>query len=386
MPTPERTDAAPLATWLATPMEAEAARVIERVRRADDVVHVAVMPDVHVAANVCVGTAMATRRLVYPAAVGGDIGCGMLAMRFDAGADIVRDPTNAGAILREIGRAVPAQRRHRQRTLPLPAELESEPLSHPSLQSVMNGDGRLQLGTLGGGNHFIELQSDAEDSDRLWLMIHSGSRAIGQAVKDHHLARATPHGGASLAALDTDTVAGAAYLHDQDWARRYAAANRAAMARQVVEVLKRLLQIEPVEGSTITCDHNHVQRETHFDGDPLLVHRKGAMPADAGQAGIIPGSMGTLSFHVEGCGCAAALRSSAHGAGRALSRRAAREHFTTADLRRQMRGIWFDPRLSEPLREESPRAYKDIRAVMRAQSELVKTIRTLRTQLVYKGG
>jgi tRNA-splicing ligase RtcB len=386
MPTSERTELAPLATWLATPMEVEAARLIERVRRADDVVHVAVMPDVHIAGDVCVGTAMATRGLVYPAAVGGDIGCGMLALAFDAGADIVRDPTNAGAILREISRAVPAQRHHRCRRLPLPIELESQSLSHPSLQSILNGDGRLQFGTLGGGNHFIELQSDAEDSDRLWLMIHSGSRSIGQAVKDHHLARAAPHGSVALAALDITTDAGAGYLHDQDWARRYAAANRAAMARQVVEILKRLFRVEPVEASTLTCDHNHVQRETHFDGQPLLVHRKGAMPADAGQPGIIPGSMGTLSFHVEGRGCAAALRSSAHGAGRALSRRAAREHFTTADLRCQMRGIWFDPRLSEPLREESPRAYKDIRAVMRAQNELVKTIRTLKTVLVYKGG
>jgi tRNA-splicing ligase RtcB len=134
----------------------------------------------------------------------------------------------------------------------------------------------------------------------------------------------------------------------------------------------------------IRCDHNHVRREEHF-GESLLIHRKGAMPADAGLPGVIPGSMGTLSLHVEGRGCAESLRSSAHGAGRLFSRRAARDRFTRSDLRRQMDGIWFEPRLTESLREESPKSYKDVRAVMRAQAELVKVVRTLRPLLVYKG-
>ena len=135
---------------------------------------------------------------------------------------------------------------------------------------------------------------------------------------------------------------------------------------------------------TIACDHNHVRREEHF-GQSVLVHRKGSMPAETGAAGVVPGSMGTRSYHVEGRGCADALRSSAHGAGRLLSRHAARERFNRAHLRQQMDGVWFDPRMSDALREESPRSYKDIGAVMRAQSELVKITRTLRPVLVFKG-
>jgi tRNA-splicing ligase RtcB len=339
------------------------------------------MPDVHLAADVCVGTAMATTRLVYPSAVGGDIGCGMLALAFDAGADLLRDPGRAGTLLRALGERIPAQRRSRRNALPLPAALAPEHLSHPSLVAAVRDEARLQMGTLGGGNHFVELQAD--ESDRLWLMVHSGSRAAGQAVKAHHLARATVKS-ASMLALDAGTDDGRAYLRDQEWAGAYAEANRRAMAEQVVSAARDLFRVEPVEASLVACDHNHVREEEHF-GSRLLVHRKGAMPADAGLAGVVPGSMGTCSYHVEGRGCAGSLRSSAHGAGRLLSRGAARERFTRQDLRRQMTDVWFDPRLAESLREESPKSYKDVRAVMRAQGELVKVVRTLRPVMVYKG-
>jgi tRNA-splicing ligase RtcB len=379
--TDETTNLAPLKTWLAAPMETTAAKAMERVRRADDVVYVAVMPDVHLATDVCVGTATATRRLVYPSAVGGDIGCGMLAVGFDAEADVLRDPARAGALLRALGERVPAQRRSRRNVMPMPPGLDVGGLSHASLASALRDEAALQLGTLGGGNHFVEMQAD--ESDGLWLMIHSGSRAAGQAVKAHHLARATIRS-ASMMALDAATDDGRAYLHDQEWARAYAHANRLAMAEQVVGALKLLFGIDAEQATTVTCDHNHVRAEAHF-GEMLLVHRKGATPADAGAAGVVPGSMGTASYHVEGRGCAESLRSSAHGAGRLLSRGAARERFTRHDLRRQMEGVWFDPRLSEALREESPRSYKDVRAVMRAQAELVKVVRTLRPLLVYKG-
>jgi tRNA-splicing ligase RtcB (3'-phosphate/5'-hydroxy nucleic acid ligase) len=373
--------AATIASWLAKPMETQVRQMIERVRRADDVVHIAVMPDVHLGADVCIGTAMATRRLIYPAAVGGDIGCGMMAIAFDAGADLLADATRAGTLLRALGEAIPAHRRHRSRLLPMPAELSECELSHPSLNTTRDDDGRLQLGTLGGGNHFVELQAD--ENNRLWLMIHSGSRAMGQVIKSHHVGRATIRS-ASMMAVDADSADGQAYLHDQQWARMYASANRLAMGQRVIEVVKSLFNINAVESSTIACDHNHVQREDHF-GQAMFVHRKGAMPADAGSFGVVPGSMGTLSYHVEGRGCAESLRSSAHGAGRLLSRHAARERFTRHDLRRQMGSVSFDPRASEAMREESPKSYKDIRSVMRAQSELVKITRTLRPLLVYKG-
>ncbi len=156
------------------------------------------------------------------------------------------------------------------------------------------------------------------------------------------------------------------------------------MSRCVVEILAEILTITPREDSLIHCDHNHVAQETHF-GQTLLVHRKGAMPADAGLAGVVPGSMGTMSYHVIGKGCEPALRSSAHGAGRAYSRQAARERFSRGDLRQQMTGVWFDPRLQDALREECPKSYKDVRKVVRAQSELTTISRTLRPLLVFKG-
>src|SRR5581483_9477628 len=161
---------APLKTWLAMPMEAEAHRTIERIRRAEDVVHVAVMTDVHVGTDVCVVTAMSTRRLLFPSVVGGDIGCGMLAVAFECPAEVLRNPQHAGALLRLLGERIPSQRRHRAKALSLPADLAAGDLSHPSLSAAIKDEGRLQLGTLGGGNHFIELQADEED--RLWLMIH----------------------------------------------------------------------------------------------------------------------------------------------------------------------------------------------------------------------
>ena len=372
---------AALRTWLASPLETPVHHVLDRIRRADDVTHVAVMPDVHLAADVCVGTAMATRRLVYPGAVGGDIGCGMHAVAFDASADLLQDPAAAGRILRAIGERVPGRRYHRAAVLPMPADCNPVDLSHASLIAECRDEGVLQFGTLGGGNHFVELQAD--EDDRLWLMIHSGSRAMGQAVRDHHVARATERSG-GLVALDTATDLGRAYLNDQHWARRYAAANRAAMAERVAAALREVAAIKPVAGSVIAVDHNHVRAEPHF-GEVLLVHRKGAMPADDGVAGVVPGSMGTFSVHVTGRGEPASLRSSAHGAGRQLSRHAARDRFGRADLRTQMGGVWFDPRQSAALCEEAPKAYKDLRAVLRAQTDLVKITRRLRPLLVYKG-
>jgi tRNA-splicing ligase RtcB len=372
---------APLYSWLAMPMEPAARSTIDRVCRAEDVVHVAVMPDVHLANDVCVGTVMATNCLVYPAAVGGDIGCGMLATAFDAEARLLRDAKNAGDVLRNLGESIPIHRRHRSRLIDLPGSMSADALSHGALVGTARDVGRLQLGTLGGGNHFVELQADAED--RLWLMIHSGSRAMGQAIKAHHLGRATIRS-ASMMALDIHSPAGQEYLHDQQWARDYARANREAMGRVVVELLGRLFRISEIESMRIVCDHNHVQLEEHF-GRQLVVHRKGAMPADSGLMGIVPGSMGTLSYHVAGKGCELALRSSAHGAGRLLSRHAARERFDRRDLHRQMQGVWFDPRLSDSLRDESPRSYKDVRAVVKAMEQLVSVRRTLKPVLVYKG-
>ena len=372
---------APVRTWLAAPMDRDVEEAIERLSRAPDVQQIAVMPDVHLGSDVCIGIAMATAHLIYPQAVGGDIGCGMLAVRLDAEATPFKNPKLAGAVLAELGRAVPARRRNRRATLPLPDDLAEERLSHPGLESFRRNEGALEFGTLGSGNHFIEIQAD--EDNRVWLMVHSGSRGLGQAMRDHHLARATNMGGRYLV-MDARSAEGCEYLHDASYARRFAEASRIAMAGEVGDVLARTLQARIEWNTLVATDHNHVTLE-HHGGRALWVHRKGAMPAGVGQRGVLPGSMGTLSFHVEGRGCEEALCSSAHGAGRALSRSAARGKISERELRRQMEGIWYDYRLTNQLRDEAPSAYKDIRAVLRAQRDLVKVVRTLRPVLNYKG-
>ena len=372
---------APLRAWLAAPMTADVSEAIERLRRAPDVQQVAVMPDVHLSADLCIGVVVATSALLYPQAIGGDIGCGVLAVGLDVDAASLAAPRTAGEVLKKLGEAIPARRRNRRAVIAQPEDLARESLSHPALESVRASEGLLEFATIGSGNHFLELQADEEG--RLWLMVHSGSRALGQAIHRHHLARAHPvHG--RLRAIEAGGGDGKSYLHDLAWARRFADASRRAMAAEAGRILALNLGARLCWETAITTDHNHVSFE-HHDERGLWVHRKGAMPAGVGQCGALPGSMGTLSFHVEGRGHAPALCSSAHGAGRALSRTAARAKVTERELARQMEGVWYDFRLAPQLRDEAPSAYKDIRAVLRAQHELVKVTRTLRPVLNYKG-
>ena len=372
---------APLRSWLAAPLDRDVSEALERLRRAPDVQQVAVMPDVHLAAEVCIGVIVATSHLIYPQAVGGDIGCGMLAVAVDVEASVLRNPKTAAQLLNEVGRAVPSRRHNRNAVLPQPAEIASDPLSHARLEAIRQKEGVIEFATLGSGNHFLELQADEEG--RLWLMVHSGSRALGQVIRDHHLERAQLVEG-RLRALDAESDNGKEYLHDVLWARQFAAASRRAMAEETGKVLTRTLKCSISWETMIAIDHNHVALERHGERE-LWVHRKGAMSAQQGQPGVLPGSMGSPSFHVEGRGCEEALCSSAHGAGRALSRGAARSKFSDRELRRQMEGVWYDSRLTGKLRDEAPAAYKDIRAVLKAQRELVKVVRTLRPVLNYKG-
>ncbi len=339
------------------------------------------MPDVHLASEVCVGVVIATSSLIYPQAVGGDIGCGMLAVPTDLEAAALENPRVAGHVLRDLALAVPARRRNRDATIPPPSDVADGALSHPLLEAVRRAEGPVEFATLGSGNHFLELQSDEEG--RLWLMVHSGSRALGQAIRDRHLTMAQPIGH-GFRAIDAKSQAGREYLHDVSCARDFANASRRAIAAEAGRVLASRLGGGLCWGSAVATDHNHVVREFH-GGRDLWVHRKGAMPAWLGQGGVLPGSMGTLSFHVEGRGNEESLCSSAHGAGRKLSRTAARGKVTEREFRRQMEGVWYDPRLTAQLRDEAPSAYKDIRAVLAAQKDLVKVTRTLRPVLSYKG-
>ena len=371
----------PIRSWLAVPMSHEVSEAVCRLRRAPDVQRIAVMPDVHLSADVCIGVVVATSHLIYPQAVGGDIGCGMLAVGLDLEAAALDIPRVAGQVLADLGRAVPARRRNRRAIISQPAELASETLSHAVPESVRRTEGAIEFATLGSGNHFVEIQAD--EDGRLWLMVHSGSRALGQAIHDHHLARAQPADN-RLRVLDAKSDAGTDYLHDASCARRFADASRRAMAEEVGRALAARLGAHICWETLITTDHNHVSLE-HHGGRDLWVHRKGAMSARLGESGVLPGSMGSLSFHVEGRGHDEALCSSAHGAGRALSRTAARGKVSERDFRRQMEGVWYDSRLAAKLCDEAPSAYKDIRAVLKAQKELVKVTRILRPVLNYKG-
>lgn len=372
---------APLHTWLIEPLATEVHNAITRLRCARDVQHVAVMPDVHLAADVCVGVAIGTRHLIYPQAVGGDIGCGVLAVPFDAGAERLGDPAVAGKILAGLERAVPARRRNRRAMIEPPCSVADDSLSHPQLDALWRREGRLEFATLGSGNHFAELQAGEEG--RLWLMVHSGSRAMGPAIRDHHLEHAEA-AGPGLRAFDANSSQGRAYLHDAAWARHFAAANRQQIAVNIGETLAAAVGATLQWDLSITTDHNHVESEAH-GGATLWVHRKGAMAAAPEQSGALPGSMGTVSFHVQGRGCAQALCSSAHGAGRLMSRTEARRSVSARELQRQMSGIWYDYRHADQLRDEAPSAYKDIRAVARAQRDLVRIVRVLRPVLNYKG-
>lgn len=371
-----------LRSWLAEPPPADVKTALERIRNTEDVHYVAVMPDVHLAQDVCVGTVVATRNLIFPQAVGSDIGCGMAALAFDADAGLLAGERMAGRLMAELYRAVLTMRQPREQMVErLPEPLEEMPLSHDRLEKLKRRDGKAQLGTLGRGNHFLEFQSD--EQGRLWIMVHTGSRAIGQAISQYHLPK-TRTTSTGLGYLEASSEDGQAYLSDVQWAIRYADLNRQKIVTAVTGIMRRLFASEPIESSHLQCNHNHVRLERHF-GELLWAHRKGAILAADEEPGIIPGSMGTCSFHVLGRGCPESLNSSSHGAGRALSRDHARRRISVRALERQMAGVWFDRRMSAGLREEAPAAYKDIEAVMRAQKNLTRVRRRLRPILCHKG-
>lgn len=364
-------------TWLTEGMDKDVDRALARVARIDDVAILAAMPDLHYAASVCVGVAIATRTMLFPDAVGGDIGCGMSALRFGNYAGELADVGNASAILRMLAKKVPIAK-HESGSSSLPDSLMSKTLSSPHLQAKKAKVGRVQFATLGRGNHFVEFQRDS--AGELWLMVHSGSRGIGQAIREEH-------GGAkgALEGLIARSDEGQAYLQDMQWALDYAKCSRKQMVEKIAEGMQELLGLPAQWKSYIDCHHNAVRQEQH-GGEGFWVHRKGAISAREGELGIIPGSMGSASFHVAGRGHEASLCSASHGAGRCKSRTDAARTTSVRKLRKEMRGIWFDTRIANRLCDEAPSAYKDISAVMRAQRDLVKIVRRLEPLLVYKGG
>jgi tRNA-splicing ligase RtcB (3'-phosphate/5'-hydroxy nucleic acid ligase) len=361
--------------------------------------HIAAMPDVHYGMGATVGSVVATKGAIVPAAVGVDIGCGMAAVRL-AGARAEHLPDSLGRIRSEIEHAVPvgfAAHKpggwNRQAAGPLLAELapwlaEKHPKLMARRKNPIDALVLGQFGTLGGGNHFIELCID--EAEGLWLMLHSGSRGIGNAIGQYFIERAREEmlrqnvhlPDRDLAYLIEGESGFDDYVRAVGWAQDYAAANRSEMLRRVLIVLRRHLPAFREREEAVNCHHNYVARERHF-GEEVWVTRKGAVRADEGELGIIPGSMGTRSYIVRGKGHPESFMSCSHGAGRAMSRGEAKRRFTLADHETATAGI--ECRKDAGVLDETPAAYKPIDAVMAAQADLVEIVHDLRQVLCVKG-
>ncbi|MDQ0673860.1 tRNA-splicing ligase RtcB [Pseudarthrobacter siccitolerans] len=353
--------------------------------------HLALMPDAHLGRGATVGSVIPTLHAIIPAAVGVDIGCGMIAVRTQYSlADLPKDRKK----LREnIERAVPLSAGHNNRTVLPTAEPRIAELKQLAAKSGFNpaeyvAKWELQLGSLGSGNHFIEVCAD--EADAVWLFLHSGSRGIGNKIAQHHIAVAQhvsrknqihlPH--PDLAYLDEGTPQFDRYMAELRWAQHFALLNREEMMDRVIAQFGHWVGGRVQERERINCHHNFTQQETHY-GRSVWVSRKGAIQAGPGDPGLIPGSMGTASYVVEGLGNPASLNSSPHGAGREYSRNAARRTFTLDELKKAMRGIEF--RVSEAFIDEIPAAYKPIDQVMQDAADLVKVRHKLRQLINVKG-
>ena len=358
--------------------------------------HVAAMPDVHHGIGATVGSVIPTLRAIIPAAVGVDIGCGVIAARLSLSSSDI-DEKSLKKVFAQISRDVPVGfEQHDERDArsdaarPFKRQLHGILEQHPGIEKRVGKKSSWvrQMGTLGGGNHFIEVCLD--EAQAVWVMLHSGSRGIGNAIGTYFIA---------LAKKDAERVE--MHLPDRDlayfaegaqhfdhyvaavgWAQDYARANRAEMIELVLEALHRHLPAFEVTTEAVNCHHNYVERETHY-GERVWLTRKGAIRARAGDLGIIPGSMGTRSYIVRGKGSTEAFDSCAHGAGRRMSRTQAEKQFSLADLAAQTEGVVC--RKDQGVLDEIPGAYKDIDAVMANQSDLVEVVHTLKQVLCVKG-
>ena len=357
--------------------------------------HVAAMPDVHLGIGATVGSVIPTSKALIPAAVGVDIGCGMAATRLSLRADQL--PDNLRPVREAIENAVPLGRSAHARPAGDHAVLEmlQEGLTpilerHARIRSMVRNIEETtpaQVGTLGGGNHFIEVCTDGAS---VWIMLHSGSRRIGNAIGTYftQLARKDMERqqknlpAKDLAYLEEGSDHFTDYVEALGWAQRYALENRRLMMKLTIAAIRPLLPPFRATETAIECHHNYVAQETHF-GHEVYVTRKGAIRAGRGDLGIIPGSMGASSYIVRGLGNTDAIDSCAHGAGRRLSRSAAKRSYTTADLERQTAGI--ECRKDTGVLDEIPAAYKDIDTVMANSSDLVEILHTLRQVVCVKG-
>lgn len=357
--------------------------------------HVAAMPDVHYGKGATVGSVIAMKNAISPAAMGVDISCGMGAFKTNLNASML--PDSLKDIRAQIEGEVPVG--FASHSAPAVENLFSSKDDRDFAIRILNGFSstvsdkfhdsesrmKLQVGTLGGGNHFIELCLD--EGDNVWLLLHSGSRNIGKVIAEHHIsiARGLIHNqelpDKDLAVFLSGTEEMREYMRDVSWASDYAMLNRMAMLELCARALRKFFpQMEISE--RVLCHHNYVSRETHF-GEDVIVTRKGAISAREGQLGLIPGSMGTRSYVVKGLGNPDSFCSASHGAGRRMSRGKAKKHFTVQDLADQTVGV--ECRKDAGVLDEIPGAYKDIDVVMENQKDLVQIVHSLKQVLSVKG-
>jgi len=358
--------------------------------------HVAAMPDVHLGIGATVGSVIPTLRAIIPAAVGVDVGCGMIATRLSLTASEVEEKS-LKRVFDQISRDVPVGfNQHKERDARTDAARSFERglrrilERHPGIEkrTGKRSSWVLQMGTLGGGNHFIEVCLD--EADRVWVMLHSGSRGIGNAIGTYFIELARRDAERNQVVLPDRDLAyfpeGAKHFDDYveavHWAQEYARSNRTEMMDLVLGALARHLPPFERSAEAVNCHHNYVEREFHY-GENVWVTRKGAIRAREGDFGIIPGSMGTRSYIVRGRGSAESFQSCAHGAGRRMSRTQAQKKFTTADLENQTAGVIC--RKDRGVLDEIPAAYKPIDEVMANQDDLVEVVHTLKQLLCVKG-
>ncbi|GAB3963262.1 RtcB family protein [Streptomyces sparsus] len=386
----------PIRMW-ADPATVEdgALRQLQNVATLPWIKGLAVMPDVHYGKGATVGSVIALEGAVCPAAVGVDIGCGMSAVRTSLTAGDL--PGDLSRLRSRIEAAIPVGRGMHDDEVD-PGRLHGFPTAGwgdfwsrfdtvADAVKFRQGRARKQLGTLGSGNHFIEVCTDTTGA--VWLMLHSGSRNIGKELAEYHIGEAQklPHNQGlvdrDLAVFVSDTPQMAAYRNDLFWAQEYAKRNRALMMALLQDVVRReFRKARPMFEPVISCHHNYVAEERYEDMD-LLVTRKGAIRAGAGELGIIPGSMGTGSYVVRGLGNPASFHSASHGAGRRMSRNAAKRRFSAEDLQRQTQGV--ECRKDSGVVDEIPAAYKPIEQVMARQGDLVEIVASLKQVVCVKG-
>jgi tRNA-splicing ligase RtcB len=393
----------PVKMWTrGVPVEDEARKQLANAARLPVVFrHIAAMPDVHLGIGATVGSVIPTLKAIIPAAVGVDIGCGMMAAKTTLRAEDL--PDNLGPLRSAIERAVPHGRAPKgwqrddgawenppesvdQVWATLADEFDALCEIHPRLKKTNN---RKHLGTLGTGNHFIEVCLDEQGA--VWFMLHSGSRGVGNAIGTHFIELAKKDAERHERNLPDKDLAyfeeGAQYFGDYvravSWAQQFAQRNREVMMTNLIATVRKVIA-KPFEShvEAVNCHHNYVQQERHF-GEDVFVTRKGAVSAKKGQMGIIPGSMGARSYIVRGLGNPESFDSCSHGAGRVMSRTKAKKLFTVADQIKATEGV--ECRKDADVIDEIPMAYKDIDAVMAAQRDLVEVVHTLKQVVCVKG-